>query len=254
MMSDELLQTKLYMPRLRPFLVPRQHLIERLNQGLQQESKLILISAPAGFGKTTLITEWLNQIHNESQQKDQIKETPLLPSSFNPYPSKVAWLSLDEGDADLVRFLTYFVAALQTVAANLGAGVLTALQSLQLPPTNSILTSLLNDITTIPEHFFFVLDDYHVVDARLIDEALTFLLEQAPPHMHLIITTREDPNLPLARWRARNQLTELRANDLRFSLRETAVFLRQIMGLALTEENIATLEDRTEGWIAGLQL
>lgn len=243
-MSGDLLQTKLYRPRLRPFLVPRQPLIAKLNQGLQQESKLTLISAPAGFGKTTLITEWLNQS----------QKTTLHPSSFTPHPSKIAWLSLGEGDADLARFLTYFVAALQTVAAHVGAGVLTALQSPQLPPTNSILTSLLNDIMTIPEHFFFVLDDYHVVDARLIDEALTFLLEQAPPHMHLIITTREDPNLPLARWRVRNQLTELRAHDLRFSLAETAVFLQQIMGLTLTEENIATLEDRTEGWIAGLQL
>ena len=226
-----LLQTKLYMPRLRPSFIPRPNLIAKLNQGLQQESKLTLVSAPAGFGKTTLITEWIAE-------------------RARPF----AWLSLDERDADINRFLTYFVAALQSVAAKVGGGVLTVLQSAQLPPTNSILTSLLNDIMTIPEHFFFVMDDYHVLDARLIDEALTFVLEQAPPQMHLIITTREDPNLPLARWRVRNQLTELRASDLRFSLGETAVFLRQLMGLTLTEEHIATLEDRTEGWIAGLQL
>ncbi len=246
-MSGDLLQTKLYVPRLRPSFIPRPHLIAKLNQGRQQESKLTLVSAPAGFGKTTLITEWLNQIRSDSKQKNETKETSL-------HPSQVAWLSLDEGDADLVRFLTYFIAALQTVAANVGAGVLTALQSPQLPPTQSILTSLLNDIMTIPDHFFLVLDDYHVLDARLIDEAITFLLEQSPSQMHLIIITREDPNLPLARWRVRNQLTELRASDLRFSLGETAVFLQQIMGLTLTEENIATLEDRTEGWIAGLQL
>lgn len=253
-MSGDLLQTKLYVPRLRPSLVPRPHLIAKLNQGWQQESKLTLVSAPAGFGKTTLITEWLNQIRSDSKQKNETKETSLPPSSFTLHPYQVAWLSLDEGDADLVRFLTYFIAALQTVAANVGAEVLRVLQSPQLPPTQSILTSLLNDIMTISEHFFLVLDDYHVVDTRLVDEALTFLLEQSPPQMHMIITTREDPNLPLARWRVRNQLTELRASDLRFSLGETAVFLQQIMGLTLTEENIAILEDRTEGWIAGLQL
>ena len=212
-MPSNLLQTKLYMPRLRPSLVTRPHLIEKLNQGWQQASKLTLISAPAGFGKTTLVSEWVT-------------------GCKRPF----AWLSLDEGDTDLTRFLTYFVAALQTVAANVGEEVLTALQSPQLPPTESILTVLLNDITTVSEHFILVLDDYHVVDGQSVDDALTFLLEHLPPKMHLVITTREDPNLPLARWRVRNQLTELRASDLRFSLAETAEFLNQVMGLNLSED------------------
>ena len=228
-MPEILLQTKLFVPRLRPSLVPRPHLIAKLNKGLHR--KLTLIAAPAGFGKTTLVSEW-------------------IAGGERPF----AWLSLDEGDADLTRFLTYFVAALRTMAAHVGERVLTMLQSPPLPPTESLLTTLLNDITTISQQFIFVLDDYHVVDTRSVDEALTFLLEHMPPQMHLVITTREDPNLPLARWRVRNQLNELRVNDLRFGMAETAEFLRQVTGLNVSEENIATLEARTEGWIAGLQL
>ena len=166
----------------------------------------------------------------------------------------VAWLSLDEGDNDPTRFLTYLVAALQTIAANIGAGVLAVLQSPQPPPIESILTALLNEITTIPDNFILVLDDYHVIDSKPVDEALTFLLEHLPPQMHLVIATREDPHLPLARLRARGQLTELRAADLRFTPAEAAEFLNQVMGLNLSAEDIAALETRTEGWIAGLQL
>lgn len=230
-LSADLLHTKLYGPRLRPLLVPRAHLIARLNQGLAQGSKLSLISAPAGSGKTTVVSEWMG-------------------GAERPF----AWLSLDEGDADLTRFLTYFIAALRTVEADMGARALALLQAPPLPPTESLLTALLNDLATSAQPITLVLDDYHVVDARPIDEALTFLIERLPPHLHLVLTTREDPNLPLARWRVRNQLTELRASDLRFSLAETAEFLRQVMGLNLSEANIATLESRTEGWIAGLQL
>ncbi len=236
-MVDDLLQTKLYVPRVRPSLVPRPHLVEQLNAG--RDGKLTLISAPAGFGKTTLISEWI---------------------AGGERPS--AWLSLDEGDADLQRFLTYFITALQTLALSgvegivpeLGKELLTLLQSPQLPSTDSILTTLVNDIAAIPDDFNFVLDDYHVVDAPPVDEALAFLLEHLPPQLHLVMTTREDPNLPLARLRVRGQLTELRAADLRFSLEETAVFLNQMMGLNLSKEDIAALEARTEGWIAGLQL
>ena len=193
--------------------------------------KLTLISAPAGFGKTTLVSEWLADC-----------ERP------------VAWLSLDEGDNDPTRFLTYLVAALQTIASNIGAGVLAVLQAPQPPPTEVILTALLNEITTIPDHFILVLDDYHVIDSKPVDNALTFLLEHLPPQMHLVIATREDPHLPLARLRARGQLTELRAADLRFTPAEAAEFLNQVMGLNLSAEDIAALEARTEGWIAGLQL
>jgi LuxR family maltose regulon positive regulatory protein len=224
-----ILTTKLYIPPPRAKIVLRPRLIERLNEGLQ--CKLTLISAPAGFGKTTLVSEWIASCGRS-----------------------VSWLSLDEGDNDPTRFLTYLVASLQTVTANIGERVLSVLLSPQPPPTESILTALLNEITTIPENFVLVLDDYHVIDSKLVDEALTFLLEHLPPQMHLVITTREDPHLPLARLRARGQLTELRAADLRFTPAEATGFLNQVMGLNLSAEDIAVLETRTEGWIAGLQL
>jgi LuxR family maltose regulon positive regulatory protein len=167
---------------------------------------------------------------------------------------QAAWLSLDEGDNDPARFLTYLVAALQTIDADIGKGMLGLLQSPQPPPAESILTALLNEITTLSDSFILVLDDYHVIDSRPVDQALTFLIEHLPPQMHLVITTREDPHLPLARLRGRGQLTELRAADLRFTPAEAAEFLNQAMGLNLSAEDIAALETRTEGWIAGLQL
>jgi len=228
-MSTPILATKLYIPPPRPKIVLRPRLIKRLNEGMH--CKLTLISAPAGFGKTTLVSEWIAGCG--------------LP---------VAWLSLDEGDNDPTSFLAYLVAALQTIAANIGKGVLAILQSPQPPPIESILIALLNEITTVPDNFVLVLDDYHVIDSKPVDEALTFLLEHLPPHMHLVITTREDPHLPLTRLRARGQLTELRAADLRFTPSEAAEFLNQMMGLNLSEEDIAALEARTEGWIAGLLL
>ena len=228
-MSAPILATKLYVPPPRPEVVPRPRLIEHLNEGLHR--RLTLISAPAGFGKTTLLAEWLAGCERPA-----------------------AWLSLDEGDNDPTRFLSYLVAALQTIAPNIGEGVLGMLQSPQPPPTESVLTALLNEINTVPEDFVLVLDDYHVIDAKSIDDALVFLLEHLPPRMHLIIATREDPHLPLARLRARGQLAELRAADLRFTPSEAAEFLNRAMGLNLSEEDVAALEDRTEGWIAGLQL
>jgi LuxR family maltose regulon positive regulatory protein len=186
--------------------------------------KLTLICAPAGFGKTTLLGEWIARCERPA-----------------------AWLSLDEGDNDPTRFLSYLVAALQTIAPNIGEGMLGVLQSPQRPPTESILTALLNEITTIEDDFFLVLDDYHVIDARAVDDALTFLLEHQPPRMHLVIATREDPHLPLARLRVRGQLSEVRAAELRFSADEAAEFLNQVMGLNLSAEEIAALETRTEG-------
>src|SRR2546430_12151089 len=231
-MPTPILATKLYIPPFRPNVVIRPRLIERLNEGLHR--KLTLIAAPAGFGKTTLVSEWVEGI-----------ERPR---------ARTAWLSLDEGENDPARFLTYLVAALQTIAATIGEGVLGALQSPQPPPTVSILTALLNDITTIKDPFVLVLDDYHVLDAKAVDHALTYLVEHLPPQMHLVIATREDPQLPLARLRARGHLTELRATDLRFTPSEAAGFLNQGMGLNLSAEDIARLSTRTEGWIAGLQL
>jgi LuxR family maltose regulon positive regulatory protein len=234
--------------------VLRPRLSERLNEGLHR--KLSLISAPAGFGKTTLLASWLAEKAKGKRQK--VKETAddekLLPFTFSLLPLRVAWLSLDEGDSDPTRFLTYLVAALRTIAPSIGEAVAGVLQSPQPPPTEAILTALLNDIATVPGHVVLVLDDYHVIDSKAVDTALTFLLKHLPPQMHLVVATREDPQLPLARLRARGQLTELRAADLRFTLAEVAEFLNQMMGLHLSAQDIAALEERTEGWIAGLQL
>ena len=230
-MSTPILATKLYVPPARTELVPRPHLIKRLNESMH--SKLTLISAPAGFGKTTLVSAW-------------------VASCGRP----AAWLSLDEADSDPARFMLYFIAALQTIAPDIGAGVLGALHASQpqKPPPESILTSLLNEISAISNNFIFVLDDYHVIDSKPIGTILSFLLKHLPPQMHLVITTREDPNLPIAQLRARGQLTELRITDLRFTASEAGAFINQVMGLNLSIEDIAALEARTEGWIAGLQL
>ena len=228
-MSTQILATKLYVPQPQQGIVLRPRLIEHLNEGLHR--RLILICAPAGFGKTTLLGAWVAGCDRPA-----------------------AWLSLDAGDDDPTRFLVYLVAALRTIEADIGEGVLGALQTPQPPPTEAILTTLLNEITTIEEDFVLVLDDYHVIDARLIDEALAFLLEHLPPRMHLVVASREDPQLPLARLRARGQLAELRAAELRFTPVEAAEFLRGVMGLNLSARDIAALDSRTEGWIAGLQL
>jgi LuxR family maltose regulon positive regulatory protein len=230
-MSAPILATKLYIPPPRPKIVLRPRLTERLNEGLSSGCKLTLISAPAGFGKTTLVSSWIVSCGR-----------------------LVAWLSLDEGDNDPARFLFYLVAALQKIKAGIGESLLAALQSPQPPQVETILTTLLNEISVIPEHFLLVLDDYHSIDSQLVDQALTFLVEHQPPQMHLVITTREDPQLPLARLRVRGQLTELRSADLRFTPAEAAEFLNQMMGLNLSAEDVAALEVRTEGWIAGLQL
>ncbi len=252
--STPILATKLYIPPLRPKIVRRPRLIERLNAGLHR--RLTLISAPAGFGKTSLVSEWVDNLRflrpkgTRDLRVDVAKESQIV--------NRVAWLSLDEGDDDLTRFLTHLVAAVQTMAPNFGAGVLGVLQSAPPPrePTGreAILTPLLNEMTTLPDHCFLVLDDYHVLEAKPIAMAVTFLLEHLPPQMHFVIVTREDPQLPLARYRAQGQLTELRAADLRFTAAEAAEFLHQVMGLSLAAADIAALEDRTEGWIAGLQL
>lgn len=228
-MSRSILATKLYKPVLRPGSVRRPRLIEPLNVGLY--GKLTLICAPAGFGKTTLVAEWISSGDHAT-----------------------AWLSLDESDSDPVRFLTYFVAALEIIAPQIGASIMNLLRSPQPPPIDSLLTPLLNAIAAIPDDFVLVLDDYHVLDNTEIDLALSFLVDNQPPQMHLIITTREDPHLPLARLRARGQLTELRAADLRFTSDEAAEFLNEAMGLTLSPEDVDALGQRTEGWIAGLQL
>ena len=249
-MVAPLLATKLYIPPPRQLAVPRVRLIERLNEGVRR--KLTLISAPAGFGKTTLVSEWIAdcRLLNADWKRDQTASLPHSKISN----LKFAWQSLDAGDNDPARFLTYLVAALQTVVSNAGAGVMAALQSPQPPPVEALLTVLLNEIAAISEHVVLVLYDYHALDSQPIDQALTFLLDHLPAQMQLVITTREDPSLPLARLRARGQLTELRAADLRFTPDEVAEFLNHTMSLGLSAADVAALEARTEGWIAGLQL
>lgn len=230
-MSTPILTTKLFAPPAPQRVVLRPKLIERLNNALKRSPAFTLISAPAGFGKTTLASEWAAACER-----------------------RVAWLSLDEGDNDPRRFLGYVVAALRTISPDVGGATLAMLQSPQPSTPQAILTTLLNEISTIPENFAFVLDDYHVIDAQPVDYALASLIEHLPSRMHLVITTREDPQLPLARLRSTGRLTELRITDLRFTNSEAAEFLNQVMGLSLSAEDIAALEARTEGWIAGLQL
>ncbi|NDJ60880.1 MAG: tetratricopeptide repeat protein [Chloroflexi bacterium] len=207
----------------------RTHLIERLNAG--KTHRLTLISAPAGFGKTTLVSAWV-------QQSEQ----------------RAAWLSLDEGDNEPRRFLSYLSAAFQQIASDLGAAVQGWLEAAQIPAIESIITALINDIIQHGDQLVLVLDDYHLIDNADIHHAIEYLLEHQPTNLHLVILTREDPPLPLARLRARAQITELRAGDLRFTSDEVAAFLRRTMGLDLSAAHIAQLEARTEGWIAGLQL
>ncbi len=225
-MDAPLLQTKFYIPATRNEFVARPRLIERLDQGLH--GKLTLISAPAGFGKTTLISDWLGQ-----------RDRP------------AAWLSLDEHDNVPTRFLTYFIAALQQIAADIGQ---TAQSQLQSPSLEVPLTILINDITACQHQFVLVLDDYHLISAAPIHQALTFLLDNSPPNLHLVIASRADPPFLVAHLRARGQVNEVRAQELIFSAEETAILLNQINILGLSPIDLDALGRRTEGWIAGLQL
>jgi LuxR family maltose regulon positive regulatory protein len=234
-MVAPLLQTKLYMPPLPPGLVPRPRLIERLNvalgpgQGFRR--KLTLVSAPAGFGKTTLIGEWLGLLDRPA-----------------------TWFSLDEGDNDPAQFLNYLIAALQRVDEGIGQAARQVLQSPQQPPLQSLVIPLINDVVAREMPLVLVLDDYHLITSAAVHQVVQFLLERQPPLMHVVIGTREDPPLPLPQLRARGQVTEVRGRDLRFTLPEAAAFLTQTMGLPLSSEAVQALEARTEGWIAGLQL
>ena len=229
--STSLLATKLYFPPARPKLVPRPRLVERLNAGLRKP--LTLISAPAGFGKTSLMSEW--RMGNESR----------LPA---------AWLSLDEGDNDPSRFWSYLIASLETFQHNSFDTTRGLLQSPQPVPPETIASSIVHELESFPNDHVLVLDDLHVITSHIIQHALAFLLDHLPSKSHLVILTRADPSLPLSRLRVRDQLTELRAADLRFTLNEVTAFLSRTMGLSLTPEQIVSLEARTEGWIAGLQL
>ena len=237
-MSIPILQTKLFLPVPPDERVARPRLIERLNKGLSR--KLTLVSAPAGFGKTTLVAEWLSSLNTAG-------------SAGRP----VTWLSLDENDNDPARFVTYLLAALQNIDPDIGQAAQGMLQSPQPPPPESFLSSLINDVAVTPRPFVLVLDDYHLIHTLDIHQQLAFLLEHLPPPhtgMHLVVATREDPPLPLARWRARGQIVEIRQADLRLTQDETDDFLRRVMQLDLSTADVAALQRRTEGWVAGLQL
>ena len=230
-MSPDLLSTKLNRPLVSKNLVTRLGLIQQLNEAWRLGKKLCLVSAPAGYGKTTLAVEWLEGLQ-----------------------TRTSWLSLDRADNDPTRFLFYIIAALQLIDQQIGKKTGTMLQVGQPLPPEVVLTSLINEIACYSEPFILVLDDYHLIEALPIHQQLEFIIDHQPNQMHLVIITREDPPLPLARLRARGHMLEIRQNDLRFSINECADFLNHAMGLDLSPAHIAALEHRTEGWIAGLQL
>jgi LuxR family maltose regulon positive regulatory protein len=231
--------------------VSRPHLFRLLDRGLV--CKLTLLAAPAGFGKTTLIAAWL-----ASRTEGYGLRSESVASSLSPQDSglstRVAWLSLDDDDNDPVRLLTYLIAAVRTIDPAIGEAALTFLGAPQLPAFTTLLTLLINDLASLPDPIILVLDDYHLVTNGDVHAAVAFILEHLPPRFHLVITTRDEPPLPLARMRVRGQVNELHIHDLRFTLEEAAAFLTQTMGLDMTAEEVQTLEQRTEGWIAGLQM
>ncbi|MEM9505179.1 MAG: helix-turn-helix transcriptional regulator, partial [Cyanobacteria bacterium P01_E01_bin.43] len=223
-----LLETKLYRPDWSADRVSRPRLIDRIHP----QRKLTLVSAPAGFGKTTLLAEWIAAVHTRP----------------------VAWVSLDQSDNDPAVFWSYLITALQKIQPGLGERSLALLQSSQPPPIESVLMTLLNELTAVEADVVLILDDYHAIATPAIHDGMGFLLSHLPPQMHLILASRVDPPLSLARLRSHGELTELRVSDLRFTPDEAAAFLNQVMGLEISAADVAALEQRTEGWIAGLQL
>ncbi len=230
-MTSPLITTKLHVPMPRQDLVSRPYLLRRLGEGLA--GKLTLISASTGYGKTTLMAAW-------------------CAGPGRDYP--LAWLSLDEADNDPVRFLVYLLAALQNVQIGLGDDVGMLLQGSRQPADVALLSLLINELASVPDNFALVLEDYHVISRREIHQILQFLLDHMPAQMHLVILTRSDPPFPLARLRAQGELVEIRAQELRFTFDDTSEFLQAAMGVALSDEDARILIERTEGWIAGLQL
>jgi LuxR family maltose regulon positive regulatory protein len=230
--AGPLLETKLYIPRGRPTLVPRPRLTERLEHGVK--GKLTLVSAPAGFGKTTLLADWA------------------AGSAAGGQPA--AWVSLDQADNNPALFWSYVISALGMVRSGVGQRALALVGSPQPSPIEWVLTGLINEINAIQGDVALILDDYHVIDAQPVHNAVAFLLDHLPPHAHVVVASRSDPPLPLARLRGLGELTELRASELRFTPGEAAAFLNEAMGLGLSAADVAALEARTEGWIVGLQL
>lgn len=238
--SAQVITTKLYMPRIRPTMVSRPRLLAKLDAGIA--GSLTLVSAPAGWGKTTVLVEWLRPTATPEETDAPAHEID------------VAWLTLDQGDSEPYQFLRYVVAALQKVTPGLGASTLALLGSPQPPPPATLLTLLMNELMTVARPCILVLDDYHVLTELPIQTTVAFLIDHLPPSLHLVIATRADPPLPLSRMRTRGDLTELRARDLRFTPSEVAIFLKDMMNLPLSTAAITALESRTEGWIGGLQM
>ncbi|MGW8251393.1 MAG: AAA family ATPase, partial [Anaerolineales bacterium] len=230
-MPVPILSTKLYIPPRREGAIPRPHLIEKLLAGANRPGCYSLVCGPAGFGKTTLLSEYVSLLQHPA-----------------------AWFSLDEGDNDPIQFWTYLISACQSVAGEVGESALELFSTPQALPDEAVPTILINDLTTQEQSIVLVLDDYHVIQSTSIHAGLQFLLDHLPNNLHIIVSTRTDPPWPLARFRARNQLIEIRAQDLRFSGEEAAEFLNDTMGLNLAVDEVAALEERTEGWVAGLQL
>jgi len=232
-MAYQVLSTKLYIPPLQPSLVRRPRLIQHLENGYQARKRVTLVSAPAGFGKTTIVREWI-----------------AAAEGGKPF----GWLSLDDGDNDPVRFMIYLVSAIQKVQGEIGRSAMASLQSSQVPALTDLVESLINEISFETEPFLIVLDDYHLIKKTEVHSLMQLFLKRQPDALHWVIITREDPPLSLPRMRVQGQMTEIRERDLRFTLPEAQSFLVKTMGLDLTPDDVGKLEERTEGWAAGMQL
>ncbi|MEO8356659.1 MAG: LuxR C-terminal-related transcriptional regulator [Chloroflexota bacterium] len=232
-MTDRLLETKFHIPARRTGDVPRPRLLEILQAGLSENRKLTLASAPAGYGKTTLITDWIHSLTDDYH---------------------LAWLSLDEGDNETTRFLGYWISTFRRMDETLGQDAESMSGMAQILSPTAILDALINELVRLETPMVVVLDDYHVITNPAVHELLDYFIEHQPAHVHLVMTTREDPPLPLARMRTRRLMTEIRAHHLRFTVEEACHFFNQTMRLNLEMESVNTLEERTEGWATGLQL
>jgi LuxR family maltose regulon positive regulatory protein len=232
-MAYQVLSTKLYIPPIHSSLVRRPRLVQHLENGYQTGKRVTLVSAPAGFGKTTIIRQWITATE--------------LGKPFG-------WLSLDDGDNDPVRFLIYLVSAIQKANPEIGKTILASLNSSQIPPLLDLVETLINEISFEPEPFLIVLDDYHLIKKMEVHSALQLLLKRQPDSLHLVVITREDPPFSLPRMRVQGQITEIRERDLRFTPSEAQAFLERTMGLDLSAQDVGKLEERTEGWAAGMQL